>query len=225
MKRFRKTLLTLACLGILSSFLALLFVASVGGRSDGREIPFTAGVLAAPGCFVSGCHMTTGGTLNQVGSVSFNNVPASFVPGETYDLGITMAGGSIYGFQVAVVFSDDTQAGALTAVTEGTLVDDIQGVQILTQTSPLVANSVDFQWTAPMEPEEGSVILKVAVQFRQRQLLPDGRRDQHTRGVDSAGREALFRTLRQRRRVVQPDQSPDTGFRGSCQCEAGTVGR
>ena len=29
----------------------------------------------------------------------------------------------------------------------------------------------------------------------------------------------------QRRRVVQPDQSLDTGFRGSCQCEAGTVGR
>ena len=36
------------------------------------------------------------------------------------------------------------------AVTEGTIVDDVQGVQILTQTSPLVTNTVDFQWTAPM---------------------------------------------------------------------------
>ena len=80
MKRFGGKWLTLACLGMLSSFLSLLFVASVGGRSDGREIPFPAGVLANPGCFVSGCHMTTGGTLNQVGSVSFNNVPTSFFP-------------------------------------------------------------------------------------------------------------------------------------------------
>ncbi len=67
--------------------------------------------------------MTPGSTLNEVGSVSFNNVPASFVPGETYDLGITMTGGSIYGFQLAAVFSDDSQAGALTAVTEETIVD------------------------------------------------------------------------------------------------------
>ena len=106
--------------------------------------------------------MSAGSTLNQAGSVLFNNLPASFVPGETYDLGITMAGGSTYGFQVAVVFSDDTQAGTLMAVTEGTLVDDVQGVQILTQTSPLVTNSVDFEWLAPWEPKEESVIFKVA---------------------------------------------------------------
>ena len=174
MRRFRRKLLTLACLGILSSFLSLLFVASVRGRSDGREIPFPGGVLADPGCFVSGCHLTTGGTLNQVGSVSFNKVPASFVPGETYDLGITMAGGSIYGFQLAAVFSDYTQAGALTAVTEETIVDDVQGVQILTQTSPLVANAVDFQWTAPMEPKEGSVFLKVASNSANGNFSPTG---------------------------------------------------
>ena len=161
MRRLGGELLTLACLGILASFLSLLFVASVRGRSDGREIPFPA-VLGESGCYVSGCHLTPGSTLNQAGSVSFNHVPASFVPGETYDLGITMTGGSVYGFQLAAVFSDDTQAGALTAVTEETMVDDVQGVQILTQTRPLVANSVDFQWTSPMEPIEGSVTLKVA---------------------------------------------------------------
>ena len=85
-----------------------------------------------------------------------------------------MAGGSIYGFQVAVVFSDDTQSGTLTAVTEGTVVDDVQGVQILTQTSPLAANTVDFQWTAPMEPEEGSVILKVASNSANGNFSPTG---------------------------------------------------
>ena len=173
MRRFQGELLTLACLGILASFLSLLFVASVRGRSDGREIPFPA-VLGESGCYVSGCHLTPGSTLNQAGSVSFNHVPASFVPGETYDLGITMTGGSVYGFQLAAVFSDDTQAGALTAVTEETMVDDVQGVQILTQTSPLVANSVDFQWTAPTEPIEGSVILKVASNSANGNFSPTG---------------------------------------------------
>ncbi len=187
MSRFRGELLTLACLGTLSFFLSLLFVASVKGRSDGRDIPFAA-VLGASGCYVSGCHLTAGSTLNEVGSVSFNNLPASFVPGETYDLGITMTGGSIYGFQLAAVFSDDTQAGSLTAVTEETIVemasggdydddhdhdhdhdhghdDDAvegQAVQILTHARRLVSNSVDFQWTAPMEPKSRSVLLKVA---------------------------------------------------------------
>ena len=53
MKEFREKLWTLAGLGTLFaflSFLSFLFVASVGGRSDGREIPFGAGVLAEPSC-------------------------------------------------------------------------------------------------------------------------------------------------------------------------------
>ena len=173
MRRFGGGLLTLACLGILASFLSLLFVTSVRGRSDGRNIPFPS-VLGESGCYVSGCHMMPGSTLNEVGSVSFNNVPASFAPGETYDLGITMTGGSVYGFQLAAVFSDHTQAGALTAVTEDTMVGDVQGVQILTQTRPLVANSVDLQWTAPMESKEGSVFLKVASNSANGDLSPAG---------------------------------------------------
>ena len=173
MRRLGGELLTLACLGLLASFLSLLFVASVRGRSDGRKIPFPA-VLGESGCYVSGCHLTSGSTLNEVGSVSFNNVPTSFVPGETYDLGITMTGGSIYGLQLAAVFSDNTQAGALTAVTEETSVDDVQGVQILTQTSRLVANSVDFQWMAPMEPKEDSVFLKVASNSANGDFSPAG---------------------------------------------------
>ena len=174
MKIFREKLWVLAGFGILISFLVFLFVASVGGRSDGREIPFGAGVLAEPSCYVSGCHMLPGSTLNEVGSVSFNHLPSSFVPGETYDLGITMTGGSTYGFQVAVVFSDDTQAGALTAATEGTIVDEVEEVQILTQTSPLEAGTVEFQWTAPLEPKEGSVIFSVASNSSNANSSPTG---------------------------------------------------
>ena len=62
MNRFRGELQALACLGVLSFFLSLLFVASVKGRSDGSKIPFPA-VLGASGCYVSGCHMTAGSTL------------------------------------------------------------------------------------------------------------------------------------------------------------------
>ena len=41
-------MLTPAELGILTTFLSFLFVASVEGRSDGRETPFPAGVLDDP---------------------------------------------------------------------------------------------------------------------------------------------------------------------------------
>ena len=174
MKWLWRRLWTLGGLGILSAFLSFLFVASVGGRSDGREIPLGSGVLAEPSCYVAGCHMLPGSTLNEVGSVSFNHLPSSFVPGETYDLGITMTGGATYGFQVAVVFSDDTQAGALTAATEGTIVDEVEEVQILTQTSPLEAGTVDFQWTAPLEPEEGNVIFSVASNSSNANSSPTG---------------------------------------------------
>ena len=210
MRRLRGELLTLAGLGILASFLSLLFVASVRGRSDGRKIP-SPSVLGASGCHISGCHLTSGSTLNEVGSVSFNKVPASFAPGETYDLGITMTGGSIYGFQLAAVFSDNTQAGTLTALTEHTMVemlnvsdlddhdhdhdhddngdhdhddngeddhhgdgDDGQTVQVLTHTRPLGANTVNFQWTAPMKSKGGSVFLKVATNSANRDGAPTG---------------------------------------------------
>ena len=174
MNKLRERLWTLAGLGILSAFLSFLFMASVGGRSDGRKIPFPVGVLNDPGCYVTGCHMVPGSTLNEVGSVAFNNLPERFVPGSTYDLGVTIIGGMTYGFQVAVVFSDDTQAGVLTAVTDATIVDEVEGVQILTQTSPLDAGTVDFQWTAPMGSMEKSVTFKVASNSSNDNSAPTG---------------------------------------------------
>ena len=162
MKKFWERLSALAGFGILFAFLSLLFVASTGGFFDGRKIPFSVGVLNDPSCYVIGCHMASGSTLNEVGSVSFNNLPERFVPGETYDLGITITGGTSYGVQVAAVFSDGTQAGGLTAVTEATVVDEVEGVQILTHAHHLLAGIVDFQWTAPMDPKERRVTLKVA---------------------------------------------------------------
>ena len=162
MKKFWERLPALAGFGTLLAFLSLLFVASIGGFPDGRKIPLAGSVLNDRGCYVPGCHFASGSTLNEAGSVSFNNLPESFVPGETYDLGITITGGTTYGFQVAAVFSDGTQAGVLTAVTEDTTVVDGAGPQILTHTNNLDAGMVDFQWTAPMDPKETSVTLRVA---------------------------------------------------------------
>ncbi len=162
MKKFWERLPALAGFGTLLAFLSLLFVASIGGFPDGRKIPLAGSVLNDRGCYVPGCHFASGSTLNEAGSVSFNNLPESFVPGETYDLGITITGGTTYGFQVAAVFSDGTQAGALTAVTRDTTVVDGVGPQILTHTNNLDAGMVDFQWTAPMDPKETSVTLRVA---------------------------------------------------------------
>ena len=165
MKKLWERLSSLAGFGILFTFLSLLFVASIVGLPDGRRIPFAGGVLNDPSCYVGGCHFAPGSTLNEVGSVSFNNLPESFVPGETYDLGIAMTGGTEYGFQVAAIFSDGAQAGALTAVTEDTIVvgvEGTEGLQVLTHTDDLESGMVDFQWTAPTDPKENTVTLKVA---------------------------------------------------------------
>ena len=51
---------------------------------------------------------------------------------------------------MAAVFSDDTQADALAAVTDGTVVVEVREVQILTQVSPLEDGGVDFKWTVPL---------------------------------------------------------------------------
>ena len=85
-----------------------------------------------------------------------------------------MTGGSTYGFQVVAVYADDTQAGTLTAVTDGTIVDEVEGVQLLTQISPLEDGSVEFQWTAPLKPKERSVTFKVASNSSNNNSAPTG---------------------------------------------------
>ena len=174
MKKYLEKFSALAGFGILFAFLSLLFVASIEGFHDGRKIPLAGGVLNDPSCYVAGCHFAQGSTLNEVGSVSFNNLPERFVPGETYDLGITITGGSEYGFQIAAVYSDDTQAGALTAVTKDTVVEEVEGLQILTHTDILESGMVDFQWTAPTDLKEKQVTLKVAANSANHNHQPSG---------------------------------------------------
>ena len=143
-------------------FVSLLFVASLDAKRNGQSIPGTV-VSNSNLCFSSGCHATTGGSLNQVGSVSFSGVPASYVPGMTYDIGITITGGDIYGLQLASFFAgDSSQAGTLTPVTSGLVSQVVGAVTVLVHSpEPLLSGTVNFQWTAPSQ-ENGDVILRTA---------------------------------------------------------------
>ena len=143
-------------------FVSLLFVASLDAKRNGQSIPGTV-VSNSNLCFSSGCHATTGGSLNQVGSVSFSGVPASYVPGMTYDIGITITGGDIYGLQLASFFAgDSSQAGTLTPVTSGLVSQVVGAVTVLVHSpEPLLSATVNFQWTAPSQ-ENGDVILRTA---------------------------------------------------------------
>jgi hypothetical protein len=136
---------------------SLLFIASLDARSGGVGIPAGNSVLSGSPCSTGGCHDDIAG-----GSVSFTGLPSAFEPGVEYDIGIEILGGSVYGLQVAVVFSDDSQAGTLTSMTSGVVNDDINGTGILRHNTPLNSGTVNFRWTAPTTPQETSVIFKVA---------------------------------------------------------------
>ena len=147
---------------LLLFFVSLLFVASLDAKRNGLSIPGTV-VSNSNLCFSSGCHATTGGSLNQVGSVSFNGVRASYVPGMNYDIGITITGGDVYGLQLASFFAgDSSQAGTLTPVTSGLVSEIVGAVTVLVHSPvPLLSGTVNFQWTAPSQ-ENGDVILRTA---------------------------------------------------------------
>ena len=162
--RKRIAVLEITTLIFAVSFFALLFVASLDARSSGTSIPAGDSVLSDMPCFQSGCHATIGGTLNDParGSVSFTGLPSAFEPGVNYDVGVEILGGIVYGVQIAVVFSDNSQAGTLTSMTSGVVNHSVSGTGILTHASPLNSGTVNFRWTAPTTPQENSVIFKVA---------------------------------------------------------------
>ncbi|MDA2924063.1 hypothetical protein MYX65_05300 [Acidobacteria bacterium AH-259-L09] len=163
---------------LLASLVAFLLVASLEARLDGREIPTNEGVLGATPCFTSNCHQAPGSTFNSGGSVTFNNLPGSFVPGQTYDIAVTITGGTVYGLQGVTVFSDNTQAGTLTPLTSGLTVHsppDANGVQFLVHSlKPLNTATVNFRWTAPTNPKEANVIFKVASNSANNDISPTG---------------------------------------------------
>ena len=145
-------------------FFSLLFVASLDAMSTGTGIPANNSVIGELPCFASGCHGSSGGTLNDPsrGSVRFTGLPSAFEPGVDYDVGVEIQGGTVYGVQIAVVFSDSSQAGTLTSMTNGVVNRTVSGTGILGHSTRLSSGRVNFRWTAPTTPQENSVIFKVA---------------------------------------------------------------
>ncbi len=157
---------------LFAAFAAL--VVSLPAKKEGKEIPFEPDggtILQDPAiCANQFCHSTAmGSTLNDLGSVTLQNVPLEYVPGESYDLGILIEGmqfilpgtDRVFGFQLTTFFEDQTQAGSLEAITPGLTTVQAGDVNFLTHEEPLPSGQVDFRWTAP-PAGSGAVTLRVA---------------------------------------------------------------
>ncbi len=160
---------------VLSAAFAALVV-FLPAKKAGNEIPFEPDggtILEDPAiCANQFCHSTAmGSTLNDPlrGSVTLQNVPLEYVPGESYELGILIEGRQfvlpgtdrVFGLQLTAFFEDETQAGSLEPITAGLIIVPAGGVSFLTHEEPLPSGQVDFRWTAP-PADGGPVTLRVA---------------------------------------------------------------
>ena len=150
------------------------FVVSLGAKKAGTEIPFEPDggtILQDPAiCANQFCHSTfQGSTLNELGTVTFQNVPLEYVPGQSYEIGLLITGmqfvlpgtNRVFGLQLTAFFEDERQAGSLEPITPGLVTVLAGGVNFLTHEEPLPSGQVDFRWTAP-PAGSGAVTLRVA---------------------------------------------------------------
>ena len=142
---------------LFSAFAA--FVVSLGAKKAGKEMPFEP----------DGGTILQGSTLNELGTVTFQNVPLEYVPGQSYEIGLLITGiqlvlpgtNRVFGLQLTAFFEDETQAGSLEPITPGLTTVQAGGVSFLTHEEPLPSGQVDFRWTAP-PAGGGPVTLRVA---------------------------------------------------------------
>ena len=146
--------------------MGLLFLSFAAAREKGAEI-FPDTVVTNPvACSQNSCHESAvGSTLNLFVSVNFVNAPASFTPGETYQIDVAITGTAatqVFGFQLVAMHSDQTQAGTLTPLTNGVVKSTFNGVEHLFHSpTPLPSGSVKFQWSAT-SVANSDVILRIA---------------------------------------------------------------
>lgn len=140
--------------------------------------PASNGVFGnALACATAGCH--TGASVNSSGgSVTLSGLPATWTPGQTYSLSVTIArtGQRVFGFQLsAVTDSTSQQAGTLAAGNSRVQVvcSDSRGRQIICSTAgavqfaqhtnaQLVTSTYSVNWTAPSSASIGTVRFNVA---------------------------------------------------------------
>jgi hypothetical protein len=151
--------------------LGLVWTGILFAYSGGPD-PGVNGVVAGVTCAQSGCHV--GNPVNSGGSVSIGGLPATWTPGSTYDLTVTVTRSvsSRYGFQFSAVNnSTGVQAGSLLPATSNDArVQIISGnvlgntLQFSQHTSIFFSPGTPFRfrWTAPSSASFGAVRFNVA---------------------------------------------------------------
>ena len=150
------------------------FMVILPAKKAGNEIPFEPDggtILQDPAiCANQFCHsIAMGSTLNELGTVTFQNVPLEYVPGQSYEIGLLITGmqfvlpgtNRVFGLQLTAFFEDETQAGSLEPITPGLTTVQAGDVTFLAHEEPLPSGQVDFRWTAP-PAGDGAVTSRVA---------------------------------------------------------------
>jgi hypothetical protein len=140
-------------------------VGTIWAFSSGPPLALT-GAFGEATCQL--CH--TGNNLNAAGgSLTISNVPQDYVPGQTYQIQVTIArsGQQRWGFELAArAASGGQQAGTLASTSNTTQVTTFSGVQYITHTSNGTFQGSQqgiwtFNWTAPPSPV-GQVVFAAA---------------------------------------------------------------
>ena len=145
--------------------LGLVWTGILFAYSAGPD-PGVNGVTPGNTCNQSGCHNSF--ALNSgPGSVSIGGLPATWTPGQTYPLTVTVTGGVRYGFQFSAVNNATTaQAGTLLAASPNDARVQIitgGGIQYAEHNSfPNTSGTFNFRWTAPANAGIGAVRFNVA---------------------------------------------------------------
>lgn len=159
----RRFCLAAAC-GVL---VFVILTASIAARRDGTEIEIENSILSdGPMCASSGCHdLPSGSFLNMGGDAVINSLPAAYQAGMIYQMELEITGTAssrVYGFQMAALNPDGTQAGILLPRIPGVARPTLGDVEFLTHSpEPLESGTIPFLWRADDDPQ-GDVTFRVA---------------------------------------------------------------
>ena len=130
-------------------------------NSSGRANVFGQGVTGAPGdtnktCGSSGCHASGAFSPNASLLVADNegNSVSSFVPGQTYDVLLTVeatGNPSAYGFQMIALDEDNSPINNWSETGDNVQVIQLGPKDYIEHNSPSSSNEFMTKWTAPEE--------------------------------------------------------------------------
>lgn len=144
-------------LALLSGLIIYGFSGNDSRYPGGSPAAYTGSPADGKDC--TQCH---GGSVSTISDIITSNIPETgYVPGETYDITLTVEGSNRKGFEIAPQNIDGDLLGTLIAGSGSKLVG---GDAYITQSSSVFSNPAvwDFQWTAP-EEGTGEVVFYGAV--------------------------------------------------------------